>query len=116
MLKVCFISSKYTILRSNKTKHMKNKTFKNILGQCSKTVFLDQTTFQLDNNDFYLNATFKKSLLPCFEMYEGEEKVDLTEKQELMLSKAMQDYTDSQVDNSAFTNEDYDHFESLIFN
>ena len=95
---------------------MKNKTFKKILGQCSKTVFLDQTTFQLDNDDYYLDATFKKSLLPCFEVYEGEKKVELTENQELILSKAMQDYRDSQVDNSAFTNEDYDHFESLIFN
>ena len=116
MLKVWLVSVIYTILRSNKTKHMKNQTFKNIIGQCSKTVFLDQTTFQLDNNDYYLNATFKKSLLPCFELYEGEEKVELTEKQELMLSKAMQDYIDSQVDNSAFKNEDYAHFESLIFN
>ena len=116
MLKVCFISSKYTILRSNKTKHMKNKTFKKLLRDCSKTVYLDQTRFQLDNKDYYIDATFKHELLPCFEVYEGEEKVDLTEKQELMLSKSMQDYTDSQVDNSAFTNEDYAHFESLIFN
>ena len=116
MLKVWFVSSKYNILRSNKTKHMKNKTLKKILGQCSKTVFLDHTTFQLDNDEYYLDATFNKSLLPCFEVYEGEEKLELTEKQELMLSKEMQDYTDSQVDNSAFTNKDYAHFESLIFN
>ena len=116
MLKVWFVSSKYTILRSNKTKHMKNNTFKKLLRDCSKTVYLDQTRFQLDNYDYYLDATFKKSLLPCFEVFEGEKKVELTENQELMLSKEMQDYRDSQVDNSAFTNEDYAHFESLIFN
>jgi hypothetical protein len=95
---------------------MKNKTFKKLLLDCLKTVYLDQTRFQLDNKDYYLDATFKHELLPCFEVYQGEKKVELTEKQELMLLKSMQDYTESQVDNSAFTNQDYDHFESLIHN
>jgi hypothetical protein len=95
---------------------MKDKDFKKLLRECSKTVYLDLTRFQLDNDDFYLDANLNYQLPVCYQVYEGEEKVELTEKQELMLLKSMQDYTESQVDNSAFTNQDYDHFESLIHN
>jgi hypothetical protein len=95
---------------------MKDKDFKKLLRECSKTVYLDLTRFQLDNDDFYLDANLNYQLPLCYQVYQGEEEVELTEKQELMLLKSMQDYTESQVDNSAFTNQDYDHFESLIHN
>lgn len=93
---------------------MKFKTLKQLIDNCSKTTYLDQTVFMLDNNDYHLTATLTDSLI-SYDVYIGEEKIELSEAQETFLENSMLEYKESQLDDSAFTDSDFSHFESLIY-
>lgn len=93
---------------------MKFKTLKLIIDNCRKTTYLDQTIFLLDNKDYHLTATLTDKLI-SYDVYIGEEKIELTEAQEIFLENSMLEYKESQLDDSAFTDSDYSHFESLIY-
>lgn len=93
---------------------MKFKTLKLIIDNCRKTTYLDQTIFLLDNKDYHLTATLTDKLI-SYDVYIGEEKIVLTEAQEIFLENSMLEYKESQLDDSAFTDSDYSHFESLIY-
>lgn len=102
----------YHTTNVHKIKQMKNSNLNELIATSEKTDYLDQTCFVFDNNDFGLDATLKDGEL-SYIIYEGEEKIELTDRQEIILHKAMESFKQDQTSN-AFTQDDFIHFNSLI--